>query len=61
MLVLSRKIQESIVIAGEIRVTVISVVGNKVRLAIDAPRDIRVDREEVHEARQQRPEFVEFG
>jgi carbon storage regulator len=47
MLVLTRRIEESIVIAGDIRVTVISIQGDKVRLGIAAPISVRVDREEV--------------
>ena len=48
MLVLSRGQQETIVIGGDIRVTVVAVKGNKVRLGITAPDHVRVDREEVH-------------
>ena len=51
MLVLTRRIGEEIVIGGNIRVTVVAVEGNKVRLGITAPRDIAVDREEVHARR----------
>jgi carbon storage regulator len=47
MLVLSRKQGESIVIDGGIRITVVGVKGKAVRLAIEAPRSTRVDREEV--------------
>jgi carbon storage regulator len=47
MLVLSRRIEESIVIAGDIRVTVIAIQGDKVRLGIAAPLSVTVDREEV--------------
>lgn len=49
MLILTRRISESIVIGkdAEIRVTVLNVTGNQVRLAIDAPRDIPIDREEI--------------
>lgn len=48
MLVLSRKAQESLVIAdGQIVVTVLEIRGDKVRLGIDAPREISVHREEV--------------
>jgi carbon storage regulator len=50
MLVLSRKKQESIIIGNNIRVTVIEVGPNKVRLGIEAPKDVRVDREEVRAA-----------
>jgi carbon storage regulator len=49
MLVLSRKIGEAIVIDGGITVRVVEVHGGRVRLAIEAPRSVRVDREEVHE------------
>jgi len=48
MLVLSRMKDEEIIIGeGEIRVTVIEIRGNKVRLGIQAPRDIPVHRKEV--------------
>jgi carbon storage regulator len=48
MLVLSRKIGEKIVVpACGLTVTVVGVKGNRVRLGIAAPEDIRVDREEV--------------
>ena len=51
MLVLTRRIGEEIVIDGNIRVTVIAVKGEKVRLGITAPPSISVDREEVHARR----------
>jgi carbon storage regulator len=47
MLVLSRKIGESIQIAGDIRVTVTEVRGGRVRLSIEAPSSIRVLRKEI--------------
>ena len=50
MLVLSRKKNESIVIGGCITVTVVDIRGDKVRLGIDAPRDIPVHREEIAKA-----------
>lgn len=50
MLVLTRKKDESIVIADTIVITVIEVVGNKVKIGIQAPRDVRVDRQEIYEA-----------
>ena len=46
MLVLSRLVGESIRI-GDVKVTVVKVVGNKVRLAVEAPLDMPVHREEV--------------
>jgi carbon storage regulator len=48
MLVLTRKTGESIYIGGNIRVTVTSIDGNKVRLGIEAPPSVRIDREEVY-------------
>ena len=56
MLVLSRKLNEAIVIQDAIRVTVIGIKGDRVRLGIEAPRDVTVDRAEVH---QRRMSFVE--
>ena len=50
MLVLSRQTEESIVIGEEIRITVVGVKGEKVRLGIDAPRAVTVHREEVFQA-----------
>lgn len=50
MLVLSRKVGESIEIAGGIRVTVTEVKGGRVRLSIAAPPDIRVLRKEIVDA-----------
>ena len=47
MLVLSRRIGESIVIGNEVVVRVIDVRGDQVRLGIDAPRDVQIHREEV--------------
>jgi carbon storage regulator len=49
MLVLSRKLDEAIVIEGGIRIQVAAINGKQVRLAIQAPRSVRVDREEVYE------------
>lgn len=50
MLVLSRKKNESIIINDHITVTVVEIRGDKVRLGIDAPKDISVHRREIFEA-----------
>ena len=47
MLVLSRKVGESIQIAGDIRVTVTQVRGGRVRLSIEAPPSVRIARREI--------------
>lgn len=48
MLVLSRKINESIIINDDIKVTVVDIRGDKVRLGIEAPSHIPVHREEIY-------------
>ena len=47
MLVLSRKVGESIQIAGDIRITVTEVRGGRVRLSIEAPQSVRIARQEI--------------
>ncbi|MGD9723441.1 MAG: carbon storage regulator CsrA [Pirellulales bacterium] len=50
MLVLSRKINETIIINDNIVITVVDIRGDKVRLGIDAPKDVPVHRQEVYDA-----------
>jgi carbon storage regulator len=50
MLVLSRKKDESIVINNDIRIVVVEIRGDKVRLGVEAPKDVPVHRREVFEA-----------
>lgn len=50
MLVLSRKKNETIVIRDDIVITVVEIRGDKVRLGIEAPKDVPVHRREVYEA-----------
>jgi carbon storage regulator len=47
VLVLSRRVGESIVIGNEVTVTVLEVRGDQIRVGIDAPRSVQVHREEV--------------
>jgi carbon storage regulator len=49
MLVLSRKRNEKIVIDGQIVVTVVDIRGDKVRLGIEAPKEVSIHRSEVYE------------
>jgi carbon storage regulator len=55
MLVLTRRIGEEIIINGCIRVRILAVKGNQIRIGITAPPEVRVDREEVFRR------FLEFA
>ena len=48
MLILTRRVQEALMIGDDVTVTVLSVKGNQVRLGINAPRDVEVHREEIY-------------
>ncbi len=50
MLVLSRKKNESIVINDDITIVVVEIRGDKVRLGVEAPKDVPVHRKEVYDA-----------
>jgi carbon storage regulator len=49
MLVLSRKLNESIIIDGDIRITIVGIRGNHVRVGIEAPDSVRIIREELQD------------
>jgi carbon storage regulator CsrA len=49
MLVLTRTLGEQIVIDGDIVVTVTAIEGNKVRLGVQAPKSVSIDRAEIHQ------------
>jgi carbon storage regulator len=53
MLVLTRRPSESIIIAGNIKITVVSVGPGRVKLGIEAPPNVRIDRQEIHEKLEQ--------
>ena len=50
MLVLSRQRDESIIIGDNIVITIVDIRGDKVRLGIEAPKEVPVHRQEVYEA-----------
>ncbi len=54
MLVLSRKKDEKIIIGDKIAIMVVDIQGDKVRLGIEAPREVTVHREEVYQAIQKK-------
>ncbi len=55
MLVLTRRLGEAIVINGEIQVSVVALQGGKVRIGVEAPEWVTVDRLEVHQRRGDSP------
>ena len=52
MLVLTRKVGEELVIGDNITVKIVEITSGKVRIAIDAPREVKVDRKEVHDKKE---------
>jgi carbon storage regulator len=49
MLILTRRVGETVMIGNEVTVTVLGVKGNQVRIGVNAPRDVAVHREEIYE------------
>ena len=61
MLILTRRIGETLNIGDDVRVTVLGVKGNQVRIGVTAPKDVPVHREEIYErikAEQSEPDSV---
>lgn len=53
MLILTRRVGESLMVGDEVSVTVLGIRGNQVRIGVNAPKDIAVHREEIYERIQQ--------
>jgi carbon storage regulator len=49
MLILTRRVGETVMIGNDVTVTVLGVKGNQVRIGVNAPRDVAVHREEIFE------------
>jgi carbon storage regulator len=61
MLILTRRPHESIRVGTRVRITVLGFKGSQVRLGIEAPADVSVDREEIWERKQQEQEALAEG
>ncbi|MBF0124258.1 MAG: carbon storage regulator CsrA [Magnetococcales bacterium] len=49
MLILTRRVGESLNIGDDIKITLLGIKGNQVRIGIDAPKDVEVHREEIYD------------
>ena len=61
MLILTRRVGETLMIGDEVTVTVLGVKGNQVRIGVNAPKDVAVHREEIYERIKREQEQQEGG
>lgn len=61
MLILTRRVGETLMIGDNVTITVLGVKGNQVRLGVNAPKDVAVHREEIYQRIQRENEEDETG
>ena len=59
MLILTRRVGETLMVGDDVTVTVLGVKGNQVRIGVDAPKDVAVHREEIYQRIQKETEQSE--
>lgn len=61
MLILTRRVGETLIIGDDVRVTVLGVKGNQVRIGVNAPKSVSVHREEIYERIQIQKDKQQYG